>query len=187
MKAIIIFGPPGSGKGTQAKLLSEKLNLLHISTGDLLRQEIAQQTKLGKEITSLMEKGNLVSDEIVLSMIKDFLIKNNEKDVILDGFPRTLPQALELLKIVENLDVSSIRVINLNIDEEEIIQRLLLRAQIEKRADDNLATVKDRLNVYYSQTKPILDFFRSQNVKILEFNGKGTIEDIQREITKKLI
>jgi len=189
MKGIIIFGPPGAGKGTQSELLCKKLDLIHFSTGEELRKEVARKTTLGKKINSLISKGNFVSDELSTKITKKFILKNKntrKKGILLDGFPRTLSQASELLKILEKLKVSSISVINLDLDEEEIIKRLLLRAKIEKRADDNLATIKDRLHVYYSQTKPILNFFKSENVKIFDFNGKGNIKKINKEIIEKL-
>jgi len=187
MNIIILFGPPGSGKGTQAKLLAQKLNLLHVSTGDLLRAEVTKQNELGIKIKTIMEKGELISDEIILLMIKEFLIANHEKDILLDGFPRTLVQSSELIKITEELNVTSLKVINLQLEDNEIISRLLLRAEIEGRADDNLETIKERLKVYSSQTKPVLDFFKSKNIVLLDINGKGRIEEIQKEIIEKLI
>lgn len=187
MSVIIIFGPPGAGKGTQAELLCKKLNFLHFSTGAELRKEVAKQTPLGKEIDALISKGNFVSDEMATQLTKNFIINNKEKNILLDGFPRNLKQTENILKILLELKINKVKVISLQVDDKELINRILKRAEIEHRTDDNMETVTKRLEVYYAQTKPILNFFKSQNVEILEFNGNGTIEDIQGEIVKKLV
>ncbi len=186
MSVIIIFGPPGAGKGTQAELLCKKLNFLHFSTGTEFRKEIAKKTLLGKELDDLMSKGNLVSDELSITITKNFLTQNRGKNILLDGYPRTLNQIEILLKILEELKINDIKVINLQVDDKELVNRILKRAEIEHRADDNRETVTKRLEVYYTQTKPILDFLKAKKIKIFNFDGQGEIEEIQKEIIEKI-
>jgi adenylate kinase len=186
MKVIIIFGAPGSGKGTQAKLLCKKLNFIHFSTGEELRKEVAKKTKLGNQINKIISKGNLVSDEISTSITKRFILKNKNKNILLDGFPRNLIQAENCLNLFKKLKISSIQVINLKVRNKYLIKRILDRAKIENRADDNKKTIKKRLKVYSSQTKPILKFLKNNKIKILTFNGNKEIEQIQKEIIGKI-
>lgn len=183
---MIIFGPPGSGKGTQADLLVKNLGLVHISTGNLLREAIAQKTELGLQVEALLAQGHLAPDETVIGIIKEFLIKNKDKKVLLDGFPRTVPQAEALAKLNQELNMGAIKIINLEVDDEEIMKRLLLRAKLEGRADDNEQTVKERLKVYHGQTKPVLTYFDSIGERIYHIEGIGKVEDIQGEILDNL-
>ncbi len=186
MKVIIIFGPPGSGKGTQAKLLAKQLNLIHFSTGEELRKEANKKTKLGKQINSLISQGNLVPDELSTQITQNFIFSNKKKNILLDGFPRTLKQAENLLTFFKKIGCDKILVINLKVSKKELINRILERAKIEHRKDDNKKTIKQRLKVYHNQTKPIIKFLRRNKIKIFNFNGKGNIEEIQKEITKKI-
>jgi len=186
MSVMIIFGPPGSGKGTQADLLVQNLGLVHISTGNLLREAIANKTELGLQVEALLAQGHLAPDETVIGIIKEFLIKHKDKKVLLDGFPRTVPQAQALVKMTQELKINQIKIINLEVDDEEIMKRLLLRANLQGRADDNEQTVRERLRVYHSQTKPVLAYFDSVGETIYHIEGIGKVEDIQGEILDHL-
>jgi len=186
MEVMIIFGPPGSGKGTQAELLVHNLGLVHISTGNLLREAIAQKTELGLQVEALLAQGHLAPDETVIGIIEQFLIKNRDKKILLDGFPRTIPQAQALLELTKKLNISRIKVINLEVDDEELMKRILLRAKTHGRADDNEQIVKERLAVYHRQTKPVLDFFRNAGEDVYNIEGIGKVEDIQGEILDNL-
>ncbi len=175
---IVLLGAPGSGKGTQAENVVKKYQIAHISTGDLLRAEVAAGTPLGKQAKEIMESGALVSDEIVLGMIEARLAQDDTKNgFMLDGFPRTLAQAegldTLLTKIGQPLDV----VVFLDVDYGEIMQRLLAR----KRADDNEETIKKRLVVYHSQTAPLIDWYKNDG-KYQHINGLGTMDAIFAEI-----
>jgi adenylate kinase len=190
MNILIIFGPPGSGKGTQSKLISKKLNYFHFSTGEQLRKEVSKGTKLGKEIDSLISKGKFVPDKLSTEITKNFIFLNKKEDILLDGFPRNLKQAENLLEILEELKIEkiieSIKVINLEVRDQEIIKRLLLRAKIEKRKDDNEKTIKERLKIYHNETKKVLDFLEEKNIPIININGEGDIRKINQEILNKI-
>jgi adenylate kinase len=179
MLNIIICGAPGCGKGTQSDKIVEKYNLKHLSTGDLLRKEIAEKTELGVVAESFISKGNLVPD----TMIIDVLVKavfgrdDNTNGIILDGFPRTLAQA-EVLETIFTKNGKKIGVlIDLEVADEILIERLILRGQTSGRADDNLETIKKRLTVYHTQTAPVSNFYQKLN-KYAAINGVGTIDEI---------
>jgi adenylate kinase len=186
MEVMIIFGPPGSGKGTQAELLVNNLGLVHISTGNLLREAIAQKTEIGLQVEELINAGKLAPDELIIGVIKEFLEKNRDKKILLDGFPRTIPQAQALLELTKKLNVSRIKVINLEVEDDELMQRIMLRAKSQGRSDDNEQTVRERLSVYHRQTKPVLDFFRNVGEDVYNIAGVGKVEDIQGEILDNL-
>lgn len=179
---LIIFGPPGAGKGTQAKLIAEKLGIGHLSTGEALRNEIKSGSELGKKVQEIMNKGHLVSDEIVIEIVRGAL-KRAEKGFILDGFPRTLGQAEVLEGIFREMKIFGIKVINLEVDEEELIKRLLNRAKLEGRADDNEQTIRNRMNVYNRETKPILDFY-SKIGNLKNVFGMGSVEEVLGRVLK---
>lgn len=183
---IVIFGAPGSGKGTQSKLLIKKYKLEHISTGDVLRAEIAKQTELGKIAHQHISKGNLVPDELIIDTLAKVLDeKENSNGVIFDGFPRTIAQGKALDKILDERGTTISVVINLQVDEQELIQRLLKRGEISGRSDDNLETITSRLGVYTKQTAPLLEFYKESG-KLVNIKGTGSIEEILERIVQAI-
>ncbi|TDR23661.1 adenylate kinase [Marinicella litoralis] len=179
---IVLLGAPGSGKGTQAKLIVKELNIPHISTGDLLRGAIAAKTALGLAAKEVMDKGNLVSDEIVLGMLKDRITQADATNgFILDGFPRNVTQAEMLETLLSELEMSLDHALLIEVDPDEVVARIAKRAEIEGRTDDTEAVVRNRLNVYKEQTAPVGDFYKEQGI-VTEILGKGSIEDVQHRI-----
>ncbi|NLI71791.1 MAG: adenylate kinase [Bacteroidales bacterium] len=182
---IIICGAPGSGKGTQSDLIIKKYNLKHISSGDILRKEIEKGTKLGKEIDNVISKGQLVEDEIITKLVEteiDSLDKKLYKGIILDGYPRTLSQAKELEKIFRKRGTCMNVLIYLQVEEEELISRLLNRGKTSGRSDDNLETIQKRLIVYENQTKPVVDFYKSIG-KYANIHGTGSLDEIFERVS----
>ena len=179
---IVLLGAPGSGKGTQAKLIVKKLNIPHISTGDLLRGAIAAKTALGLAAKEVMDKGDLVSDEIVLGMLKERVTQNDaSKGFILDGFPRNVAQAEMLEALLIELDMKLDHALLIQVDPDEVVARIAKRAEIEGRTDDTEDVVRNRLNVYKEQTAPVADYYKNQDI-VTEILGKGSIEDVQERI-----
>ena len=178
MLNIILCGAPGSGKGTQSEFIVNKYGLEHLSTGDLLRREIASGSRFGKQIDAIISKGNLVPDDVMLRLIDQYMesLPGNTKGVIFDGFPRTLNQAIEFEKMLAHKQTSA-HLIDLHVDEDELIKRLLLRGQTTGRADDNLETIKKRLVVYHHQTESVSKYYKELE-KYHPVNGTGTIQDI---------
>ncbi len=177
---LVIFGPPGCGKGTQSAIIVEEYSLTHISTGDLLREEIKLGTDLGKLAKGLMDKGEFVSDEIVISMIENKLDSSKDsKGFIFDGFPRTTAQAevLDKLLAARNQDING--VIAIDVDEEELVQRILTRGQEFGRADDqDAATIQNRIRVYHEKTSPVKEYYSNQG-KVKDVVGTGCeIEEV---------
>jgi len=178
MLNIVIFGAPGSGKGTQSAKLIEKYGLKHVSTGDLLRAEIKANSPLGQMAESYMSKGQLVPDEVVIGMLDELIKKNSDvKGFIFDGFPRTLEQGKALDEMLEKNGQSISLVLSLEVKDEELVERLLKRGEISGRSDDNRETIESRLKVYYDQTAPLKEFYRRQG-KLHEIYGEGSIDDI---------
>ena len=156
MLNIVLFGPPGSGKGTQSEKIIEKYGLVHISTGDLLREEVAAQTELGKQAKTIMDTGELVSDKIVIGMIRNKIEEHKDgAGFIFDGFPRTVEQARELRKALTDYDERVGVMISLEVPREELVKRLLKRGEQTGRSDDNLETINNRIDVYNRQTIPV--------------------------------
>jgi len=185
MLNIVLFGPPGAGKGTQAEFLIEKFGLYHLSTGDLLRNEIALGTKLGLEAKSYMEKGELVPDTVVIGIIKNKLETNsNTKGFIFDGFPRTVEQAKVLDNLLNENHTPISGMLKLEVEKHVLIERLLRRGKISGRLDDqNQLIIETRLNVYNEKTLPLIEYYKQQN-KHFDINGIGTIAEINERLKK---
>ncbi len=176
---LILFGPPGSGKGTQAAKLIETYNLLHISTGDLFRYEMGNNTPLGQKAKSYMEKGELVPDEVTIGMLKNKVDANPDVNgYIFDGFPRTVNQAKALDDLLEEKDTEVTGLVSLEVDDEEIVKRIMLRGVTSGRPDDNdESIVRTRIDVYKNETSPVFDFYARKG-KAVKVPGMGTIEEI---------
>ncbi|MDR0874393.1 MAG: adenylate kinase [Prevotellaceae bacterium] len=186
MTNVVIFGAPGSGKGTQSELIIKKYGLDHISTGDVLRAEIKNKTELGKIAEGYISDGKLVPDELIIDMLASVLdSKKDSKGVIFDGFPRTIPQGQALDKMLKERGTEVQVVLSLEVDDAELVDRLLKRGQISGRADDNLETIKSRLEVYHGQTSPLKQYYVEQG-KLAAIKGTGTIEEIFERITKAI-
>ncbi|RLA86133.1 MAG: adenylate kinase [Deltaproteobacteria bacterium] len=210
---LVLLGPPGSGKGTQAKRLSERLGIPHISTGDILREAVREGTALGKEAKRFMDEGKLVPDEVVIGIVKERLRGEDcEKGAIFDGFPRTVAQAEALDRIMEELGRRVDRVIDIEVSEEEVLRRLTGRrtckncgamyhvvfnppkepgvcdrcgGELYQRDDDREETIRERLRVYREQTEPLIDYYRSKGI-LYSVKGEGKIEDIEGEILRAI-
>lgn len=183
MLNIIIFGAPGSGKGTQSKFIKEYFNLEHISTGEMLRAEIKAGTEAGKVAQALIDDGHLAPDDLIIRMLDERLDVTRDKyGVIFDGFPRTVVQAQALDTMLAKRGQSVSALVDLEVDEKELIVRILNRGKVSGRADDNEEAVVERLKVYHTNTEPVLDYFRRQD-KLVRVQGSGPIE----EITKRII
>jgi Adenylate kinase and related kinases len=175
---LILFGPPGAGKGTQAVKIAEKYGWVHVSTGDILRSEVSQETPLGLKVKAVMEAGHLVSDELLIEIMESVFRKHKgAKGFVLDGFPRTLKQAVELDLMLKKLGEKISMVLSLEVDEAELVKRLLNRAQDQGRKDDTEEVIKNRLVQYHQHTKPLIDYYDKLNLyKVVV--GVGSIEDI---------
>jgi adenylate kinase len=186
MLNIIIFGAPGSGKGTQSELMIEKYGLDYISTGNVLREAIKEGNELGKTAKDYIDKGQLVPDELIIQLIAKFLDeKKDSKGVIFDGFPRTIPQAKALKDLLTERGTDISVLLDLQVEDEELINRLLERGKVSGRSDDNLETIKSRLDVYHTQTAPLATYYISEG-KHVPIKGIGTIEDITRRIDEAI-
>lgn len=184
---IVLMGAPGAGKGTQAKLLQEKLGLPQVATGDLFRANLKNQTELGQLANSYMQRGALVPDEVTVAMVKDRLSKPDcVKGAILDGFPRTVAQAEALDLMLAQDFGAKIRIVpHIHVDAEVLIARLLKRAEIEGRADDNEETIRHRMTVYQEATAPLLAHYQARGL-LVEIDGDRPIEVVQAELLQKL-
>lgn len=181
---LILFGPPGSGKGTQAAKLMEKYNLVHISTGDLFRYEMSNDTPLGIKAKQYMERGELVPDEVTIGMLQNKVNANLDANgFIFDGFPRTVAQAEALDSFLASLDTTIDGLISLLVDDEEIVERILLRGKTSNRPDDNDETIiRKRIHVYKDETTQVFDYYQKQG-KSRSIHGIGTIDEIFSELT----
>jgi adenylate kinase len=187
MLNLILFGPPGSGKGTQAAKLVEKYNLIHISTGDLFRYEMGNNTPLGLEAKRYMNEGKLVPDEVTIGMLKNKVLAHPEAEgFIFDGFPRTIPQSEALDNLMTELYQGISALILLEVDDEEIVQRLLNRGKTSGRADDtNEEVIRNRMSVFRQETSPVFDYYAKQN-KSISIAGMGEIEEIFESLCSEI-
>ena len=182
MKNIVIFGAPGSGKGTQSDKMIEKYG--HISTGDVLRAEIKKGTELGKTAASFIDNGQLIPDDLMVSILASVYDSfGDHKGVIFDGFPRTIPQAEALKKMLDERGDKVAAMIELDVPEDELMKRLILRGQQSGRADDNEETIKKRLVVYHSQTQPLIEWYKKEGLHY-HINGSGELDRIFADICK---
>jgi adenylate kinase len=185
---LILFGPPGVGKGTQAELIRDVYNLHHISTGDMLRAAIAGGTPLGLEAKKYVESGGLVPDAVIIGLVREVLVKDKAegKGFLLDGFPRTVAQAEALEKLFQDLDIIDVRIVMIEAPEEELVARMLKRGQDSGRVDDSEETIRHRLDVYHEQTAPVRTFYAAhRSVKAVD--GLGTKEEVTERIKKSLV
>ncbi|GAB6394730.1 MAG: adenylate kinase [Bacteroidales bacterium] len=186
MLNIVIFGAPGSGKGTQSGLIAKEFGLTHISTGEVLRTEIRNKTELGRLAAGYMETGQLAPDRLMIDMLAGALDgRKNTKGVVFDGFPRTVRQAEALKTMLNERGTDVTLMLNLLVDREELTARLTERGKASGRADDNPATIKARLEVYHSQTAPLADYYKKEG-KHCAIDGTGEIETIFERIKKAI-
>jgi adenylate kinase len=186
MLNIVIFGPPGAGKGTQSDKLIDKYNLYHISTGDLFRWHTSNDTPLGKRVKEIMDSGQLVSDDITIAMLREEVEKNPQAGGFLfDGFPRTVAQAEALDELMKELNTEIHAVIELEVTEAEVRKRIAKRRETESRADDADDKLERRINEYFNKTVHVLPFYREQQ-RLSSLNGIGNIDEISESITKVL-
>jgi len=175
---LILFGPPGAGKGTQAIKIARRFGWVHVSTGDILRAEVSQGTPLGLKVKSVMEAGHLVSDELLIEIMESvFRGHSDASGFVLDGFPRTLNQAKELDTMLAKLNQQINLVISLSVNEDELVARLLKRAREQGRKDDTEEVIIHRLEQYHHHTKPLIDYYHEKSL-FKEVFGEGSIEDI---------
>ncbi len=187
MLNIILCGAPGCGKGTQSKLIVDKYNLKHLSTGDILRNEINSGSDLGIVAESYISTGSFVPDEMIIDILEKNIknLPTSSEGIILDGFPRNVIQAEALEEMLKLLNINTDLFINIDVDEDELIKRLILRGQTSGRSDDNLEIIKKRLLVYHEKTKPVSDFYKKLN-KYTNINGMGTEDEIFKRISSVL-
>ena len=186
MTNVVIFGAPGSGKGTQSELIIKKYGFDHISTGDVLRAEMKNETELGKIAKDYIAKGALVPDDLIINMLANVLdSKKNSKGVIFDGFPRTITQGEALNKMLAERGCKVDVVLSLEVDDAELMDRLIKRGQISGRSDDNAETIKSRLEVYHGQTSPLKQFYIEQGI-LASIKGTGSIEEIFERVSKAI-
>ena len=184
---LILFGPPGSGKGTQSDNIVEKFGLIHLSTGNLLRQEITDQTPLGIAARNFMDKGQLVPDEVVIGMIGSCLEKHPDaKGFLFDGFPRTIAQAKALDSFLSMKKTGISKVLALEVTEDELVKRLVKRGETSGRSDDtNETIIRKRFSVYKNETEPVAEYYAAQG-KLERIPGEGSIEDIFRSLSNSI-
>lgn len=184
---VVIFGAPGCGKGTQSERLIKEYGLLHISTGEVLRDHIARGTELGKIADSYISQGQLIPDDLMINILDDILENHPEakNGVIFDGFPRTIPQAEALKQLLDDRGTQVHAVVGLEVGDEELVDRILKRGQETGRADDNLETVKKRLEVYHHQTSPLHEYYVKEGL-YHGIDGHGSVDDIFSSIKRRL-
>lgn len=184
---IVIFGAPGSGKGTQSAKLIDRYGLYHISTGELLRDHIKRDTELGRIANEYISKGQLIPDDLMIRILDDTLEREakGKAGVVFDGFPRTIPQAEALKELLRKRGTDLHAVVGLEVPEDELVQRMIQRGKETGRADDNPDTIKNRLKVYHDQTSPLREYYNKEN-KYIAINGTGIVDEIFNEIARGL-
>ncbi|HOY38046.1 MAG: adenylate kinase [Bacteroidales bacterium] len=186
MLNIAIFGPPGAGKGTQAQMLVKKYHLEYISTGDILRKEIANKTPLGLEAQQIIEKGLLVSDDVMARIIEAFIAKNIHcEGMLFDGYPRTSAQATILENLLQKNKMKLAGIIGLEVEQQILIERMLKRAEIEKRSDDTPEAIEKRLQEYHNKTFPVIDFYKIKHL-YYPVDGMGTVDEVHLRIVNSI-
>lgn len=179
---LIFLGPPGAGKGTQAKIFLDRSGIVQISTGDILRAAVGKGTELGKQAKSFMDKGELVPDSVVIGIIEQRIQEADcKKGFVLDGFPRTIEQAEALDAILAKLNIALNHVVNFEVPDEELIQRLLGRAAQEGRSDDNPESIKNRLQIFKDKTQPLIRYYEGKKI-IRHINGTGSTAEIAEKV-----
>lgn len=181
VEVVLLMGPPGAGKGTQATRLAAERGLTKLSTGDMLRAHVVAGTELGREAQSFMDAGELVPDEVLIGMVRSELTKASVLRFLLDGFPRTPVQAAALDALLAELGGSVTRAVALEVPDDELVQRLLLRAVEEGRSDDGEDVIRNRMTVYHSQTKPLIDYYEGQG-KLAHVDGLGSVPDVSARL-----
>lgn len=187
MLNIVLFGPPGAGKGTQSEKLISHYHLLHISTGDLFRKHLGEGTALGKKAREYMDEGKLVPDQLVVDMVDDKLQEDHDvSGIIFDGFPRTIPQAEALDRLLKSKDMPIVATVMLDVPDQELINRLMERGKTSGRTDDQDRTkIETRLQVYKGETLPVANYYRNQD-KLAKVNGVGAIDEIFQRICQEI-
>ena len=187
MLNLVLFGAPGSGKGTQSDKLIDRYGLHHISTGEVLRRQIKEGTELGRIADSYISKGHLIPDDLMIDILRQELksLPADCKGVIFDGFPRTIPQAIELERLLAEQDTELTGVVGLEVPEEELVARMLKRGQETGRADDNIDTILNRLKVYHNQTEPLKSHYQGKGT-YMQINGLGDVDSIFASIVNAL-
>jgi adenylate kinase len=184
-EVVLLMGPPGAGKGTQATRLSKEHGLLKLSTGDMLRDHVRRGTELGERARRIMEAGELVPDEIIVGMVRSAIADEDSVRVLFDGFPRTTAQAQALDDLLEELSAPITAVVLLSVSDEELVRRLQGRAQQEDRSDDSEDTIRRRMEVYRLQTKPLLDYYEAKG-KLRRVDGAGSVDEVSARIAEVL-
>jgi adenylate kinase len=184
-EVVLLMGPPGSGKGTQATRVAVARGLTKLSTGDMLRAHVGAGTELGQRAKKIMDSGQLVPDDVIIGMVRSELEAADAIRFLLDGFPRTSAQAAALDALLADMGASVTAAVTLEVDDEELVGRMLKRAEQEGRSDDNEATIRTRMAVYHEQTRPLIDYYRGQG-KLLRVDGLGTVDDITARVREVL-
>ena len=184
-RRLLLLGPPGAGKGTQAQRLVAKLGVPQISTGDMLRAAVAACGEVGRQAQSYMDRGELVPDAVVIGVAEERLRQDDAAGFVLDGFPRTAAQARALDALLQKLGRGLQRVVSIRVDDDELVERLLRRSRLETRSDDTPETIRNRMRVYREQTAPLIEYYRGLGI-LAEVDGRGSVEEVERRIQEAL-